>query len=496
MSEYGSVFDTNDIKKYLLKYNRDYTGKKSWENLYNQVNLSTVRQLNSLSVDYSQAMSDAYATAYANKAAINSSNIGEGYKTAIDEELDIALDAAYDAYRNNYLSSVSDVENAANEATAQIDLVMEEEANNISSFAKKPYEYLQYLFDKFGEGLEEDNIFYNDELWKRYTNEEFDENGEVVNRTLKSWDEIVAKGAKDENGEWIGLYDADNRLTVKGADFFDQMLNYYDSTKPGAGLGFGSWLAENDPDLSKWSKEYNPYDYTEAGTHLGSFKTMFGLTSTDEQYSFFERFGGFTKKEVDTMYTDILAKAENLSSKLDDSNGKGKDIKAITEGYEGLVSDVKSIADDLGITDSLEAEMGMSFDELGKYLANLNDDVIKNTFLHWAGSGLATSATVGATAYATSAALASSSSSAGMAGSLLGAAGASSSVPVAGWIIAAVLAVTAGGVIAYNNAKTNKSSNVNVANYSRDAFNSLLTGMIEYSQSTRKQTQNSFYNNK
>lgn len=495
MSEYGSVFDAKDIKKYLLKYNRDYTGKKSWESLYNQINLSTARQLTSLSADYSQAMSDAYVAAYANKAAVNSSNIGEGYKTAIDEELDIALDAAYDAYRSNYLSSVSDIENAANEATAQIDLAMEEEANNISSFAMKPYEYLQYLFDKFGEGSEEDNIFYNEALWKQYTNEEFDENGELVNRSLKSWDEIVAKGIKDENGEWIGLYDADNRLTIKGADFFDQMLNYYDYTKPGAGLGFGSWLAENDPDLFKWSKEYNPYDYTEAGTHLGSFKTMFGLTSTDEQYSFFERFGGFTKKEVDTMYTDILAKAETLSSKLDDSNGKGKDIKAITEGYEGLVSDVKSIADDLGITDSLEAEIGMSFEELGKYLANLDDDVIENTFLHWAGSGLATTATVGATAYAASAAL-TSGSSAGMAGSLLGAAGASSSVPVAGWIIAAILAVAAGGVVAYENAKTNKSSNLTVANYSRDAFNSLLTGMIEYSQSTRKKTQSSFYNNK
>ena len=478
MSEYGSVFDTNDIKKYLLKYNRDYTGQKSWESLYAGVGSSAAKQIANLSTDYSKAMTDAYASAYANKAAIASSNLGSGYKAIVEDELDAALEAAYDSYRANYLSSVADVEESAANANAQIDAVLEDEAIKYKEFAQKPYEYLQYLFNKFAEGNNEDNIFYTEDLWKRYTNEEFDENGDATgNRTLKSWDEIAGVGQQDENGEWTGLYDAENRLTIKGADFFDQMLNYQDSINTGSGNGFGSWLAENDPELFEWSQSYNPYDYTDAANRLGSFKTMFGLTSTDYEYSFFERFGGFSRKEVDGLYEGIVSKADELSKALDDMKGKGKDTTAIVDGYQDLVKEVKSITDHLGITDSLEAEMGMSFEQLAKHLSEIDQNVIKNTFLHTSGAGVGASLGAGGSAV----------------GVMSSIAGGLSSIPVAGWIAAGVLAIGAGAYAAIDTSNTNKDTNIDLATQSRDAFNSLLTGLIEYSQYTRRESQKNFY---
>lgn len=460
--------------------NRDYTGRKSWEKLYGDIDLSKQRQIGALSADYSQAMSDAYAAAYANKAALASGNLGEGYKTVIDEELDLALENAYESYRANYLEGVADAETAAAEATASVDAALTQEANFVKRMSDKPYEYLQYLFNSYAEGDETNNIFYNDELWKRYTYEETDEQGNPTGqRLLKSWNDIVAYGAKDEaSGEWTGLRDTQGNLTVKGVDFYDQMMNYFDSVKPGEGLGFGAWLAENDAELFDWSQSYNPYNYTEAGTNLGSFKTMFGLTSTDQQYSFIERFGGFSKTDVDNMYADFVSKGEELATKL--STNDGRDVSDITSGYEDLIQNIKNVADELGIVESLEKDMNMSFDELAIKLANLDVSSIE-------GGGWTVAGTTAGVATGTLL------TSASAAGALLGTGASLSAVPVVGWIAAAALAISAGAITAKATSDSIKSKNLAIANESRQAYNDLLTGLIEYSQYKRKESQKNFY---
>lgn len=480
MSEYGAIFSTDDIKKQLLHMNRDYTGRKSWEKLYGDIDLAKQQQLNAASADYSQAMSDAYASAYANKASLASGNLGQGYKTAVDEELDVALENAYDSYRANYLAATADIESTTADAVANVDAALTEQADYTKRMSDKPYEYLQYLFDKYGEGAEENNIFYTDELWKRYTYEETDENGDPTGqRKLKTWDEIVGFGTKDdETGEWLGLRDADGNLTLKGVDFYDQMLNYFDSAEPGAGSGFGSWLAENDSELFDWSQSYNPYNYTDAGTNAGSFKTMFGLTSTDQTYSFIERFGGYTKQDVDNMYVDFAAKGEELAEKL--ANNNGANVEDITSGYEDLTNEIKTVADQLGITESLEQDMGMSFDELAVKLANLDSKSIEGA--RWI--------TVGTTVGASTAGLAAGTTAVS---ALLGTGASIAAVPVVGWIVGAVLAVAAGLGAAYGTSKSIKQGNLAAATESKNAYNNLLTGLIEYSQFKRQETQTNYY---
>lgn len=495
MSEYGMIYDTSSIKQQLKEANRDYMGRKTWENLYAGIDIAEKQQISVLKQDYAKAMSDAYATAYNNKVAIGASNIGQGYKAEAIDDIDIALQEAYDTYRRNYLQGESEIQAASAEAAESVDKALTEQAEYTKKFADAPYEYLKYLFDKYNEGKAEDNIFLTNDLWKRYTYEEKDEEGNLTGeRLLKPWEDIAAYGSYDEytdefgnlQKEWTGLYDDAGNLTIKGADFYDQMMN--DLAQKG-GYSFGEWLANYDEDLYNWSQSYNPYDYTADQRNVGSFRKMVGLTSTDQTYSFIERFGGISRKELDSMYSKFSDKAAELNQKV--SNDNGRDSKGILEEYKGLSKDIADLTDKLGIKDSIEQEMGMSFDELGDYLYNLTENSLSNGDIWW--QTLLGAVGAGGTAGAASAAALSAGAKLGAAGAttaLYGTAASASSVPVVGWIVAAVIAATAATYGAVSTAENIKTQNKQFAEAGRNAYNTLVTNLIEYSQAQQRQKTN------
>ncbi len=518
MSEYGMIYDTSSIKQQLKEANRDYMGRKTWENLYAGIDIAEKQQIGVLKQDYAKAVSDAYATAYNNKVAVGASNIGQGYKAEAMDDIDIALQEAYDTYRRNYLQGESEIQAASAEAAKNVDKALTEQAEYTKKFADAPYEYLKYLFDKYNEGKAEDNIFLTNDLWKRYTYEEKDEEGNLTGeRLLKPWEDIAAYGSYDEytdefgnlQKEWTGLYDDAGNLTIKGADFYDQMMN--DLSQKG-GYSFGEWLSNYDEDLYNWSQSYNPYDYTADQRNVGSFRTMVGLTSTDETYSFIERFGGISRKELDSMYSKFSDKAAELNQKVLNDNGRGS--KGILEEYKGLSKDIADLTDKLGIKDSIEQEMGMSFDELGDYLYTLTENALSNGDIWWqtllgavgaaeVPGGLAAVAAIkgaklgaaGATTALTGAGLsaaggfAGAGTSAGLSSAFTGAAAASSSVPVAGWIAVAIIAAAAATHGAVSTAENIKAQNKQFAEAGRNAYNSLVTNLIEYSQAQQRQKQ-------
>ena len=470
MSEYGHVFTTEEIKKQLAQFNKNYEGRKTWQNLYGGIDLARQQQLGNLSQDYSKSISDAYASSFGNKLAVNSSNLGQGYKDAAIAELDLALETAYDTYRNNYLSGISEVEQTAATATSNVDAELTKQAEYTKQFANAPYEYLQWLFEEYSKGEDDSNIFLTDDLWKRYTT--VDADNTVV---LKPWEELVNVGAYEEftddfgnvQKEWTGLFDADNNLTIKGVEFYDQMLNYFDSTHPEKGLGFGKWLSENNEDLFNWSTSYNPYNYTEAGSNLGSFKTLVGMTSTDQQYSFIERFGGMTKSEIDTMYSDFSTKVEELNTMLSDTTGRNS--KKIISGFDAVTKDIKTITDQLGITEDIEKELGMSFDELSVQLAKLAEDSVSNGDIWWK-SILGTAGTIGSF-------------------TITGAA--TGGIP--GLIAGAIAGVVSGTGIGIATSEQLKAQNRQNAESAKKVYGDLVAQLVAYSHAKRRQSQSDFY---
>ena len=498
MAQYGMIYDTSDIKSHLAEFNRDYYGRKTWEGLYGSIEYAKQKQIGQLGQDYSSAMAEAYASAYRANQGIAASNLGEGYKVAAMEETDLALEEAYNSYRQNYLSGLAEIETAAAQQTQNVTDALTKQSEYIRDYANTPYQYLQYVFEQYAEGDKSENIFYNEDLWKRYTKEVKDEQGNLTGeRELKSWEEIVNYGAHesitDEFGntkkEWTGLYDEQGNLTIKGADFFDQMFNQL--ADEGRGISFGQWLAENNQELYDWSQSYNPYDYTDAGSNAGSFKTMVGLTSTDEKYTFMERFGGLTKSEVDNMYSGFTNKLTELNDKITKSSGR--DSKEITEEFTSLTAEIENLTEQLGITEDIESELGMSLEDLGKYFANNASNAVSNGDIWWQGilntlkstgigviTGLASGSKIGATAG--TAVLPVAGTAAGTA------AGAG-----AGAIIGAIAGLIMGVGTSIHQSEQTTTQNKALAQASRDAYDNLVTTLITYSQNKQRQAQIDYY---
>lgn len=470
MAKYGMIFDTSDIKSQLAEANRDYYGRKVWENLYGSIDYTKQKQLGKLQQDYSSAVNEAYASAYLANQNIAASNLGVGYKAAASEANDLALEEAYNTYRQKYLAGVSEVESLSAKQTQNVTNALDEQAKYESAFAEKPYEYLKYVFDKYSEGDRANNIFYNEELWKRYTKEVKNEAGNPTGeRELKSWEEIANYGAyEDVEGkkQWTGLFDNSGNLTIKGVDFYDQMINQL--AYEGRGISFAQWLAGNDEKLYEWSRSYNPYNYTEAGTNLGSFKTMVGLTSADEKYTFMERFGGLSKSDVDNMYSGFTNKLTELNKKV--SSSKGKDSKQIASEFTGLTAEIGKLTDQLGITADIENEIGMSLDDLGKYLAANASEAVSNGDI-WL-QGVQTALTsIGS-------------------GAVIGAKASGGK----GAIIGAIVGLIAGSIAAPLEAQSTKKQNKELAKASRDAYDNLVTTLITYSQNKQREAQINYYN--
>lgn len=498
MAQYGMIYDAASIKSQLAEANRDYYGRKTWEDLYGSIEYAKQKQIGQLEQDYSTAMAEAYASAYRANQGIAASNLGEGYKIAAMEETDLALEEAYNAYKQNYLSGVAEIETAAAQQTQTVTDALTEQAEYVRDFANTPYQYLQYVFEQYGEGEQSENIFYNEEMWKRYTKEVKDEQGNLTGeRELKSWEELADYGAYEEitdefgnvQKQWTGLYDEQGNLTVKGADFFDQMINQL--AYEGRGISFGQWLSENNQELYDWSQSYNPYDYTEASSNAGSFKTMVGLTSTDEKYTFMERFGGLSKSEVDKMYSGFTSKLTELNSKVTQSSGR--DAKEITNEFTGLTAEIGKLTDQLGITADIESELGMSLDDLGKYLANNASNAVSNgdiwlqgilNTLASAGAGAATGAVIGAKTGTAAGTV--------MLPALGTAAGAGAGT-ASGAIIGAIVGLIVGVGTSINQSEQTKAQNRALTQASRDAYDDLVTTLITYSQNKQRQAQIDYY---
>lgn len=389
-TEYGRIFDASQIKSQLSEANRDYMGRKTWESLYGSINLNEQNQLGQLQTNYAQAVSKAYAQAQASNASIAASNLGQGYKAAAMSDVDAALQQAYDSYRNSYLEGAAEVQNTAAQAIQKVSAAQTTQAENYKKLADKPYDYLKYLFDKYSEGAAEDNPFLNDDplnvLWRRYTYKYYDPDdpGYEINKKLGMNYETRLRDWSDIQSE---MFDEQGNLTKFGTDFYKQMFNqnaYEGNTE----LSFGRWLADTDEDLYNWSQSYNPYDFTGAGTNLGSFKTFVGMGSTEETYKFIDAFSGMSEEQVNDMFSNITKKAEeigkNISDKYKETDSRyGKDSKKIAAQYAGLIDDVRDIFDRMGVTEDFEKETGIKFSELSDVMQEYVNTADKNKETLW-----------------------------------------------------------------------------------------------------------------
>lgn len=346
---YGYIQTTSNVARQLKELNRDYYGRQTWKNMYSNVDFQRQIAINDLTTLYNEDVAKAYASAFAQKSIVANSDLGTGYKEQLDNSLDTALQEAFNTYRRNYLTDVNSVNDTAAVANAEIDELLEQESQNYVDYDNATYAYLEYLYNL---AFPDDDVadeklsamFANDN-WSKYL---VNEDGQT---RLMTQEEIRANNYDlDEFGQ--------GTINRTGKDYYDQMLNGL-SQYEGGKYSFNKWLAEENPELYQWSQSGNPFNYTQAGTNAGSFKASQGLESTDDLYSFTERFGGMTDK-------DFIEKAQPHIDSITKINNTGtpSDTKSNLAKFQLNLVDLRKYVQNLELPESTKNAYLDSINEL------------------------------------------------------------------------------------------------------------------------------------
>lgn len=365
MAYQGNVISKGALRDWMLQNNRQNEGQSTWQSMYNEVNSQASSQQQAIADAYNESVLQAYDSYLSNKAAIAGSNIIGSGKSTLQKSAQQQLDEAYLTYASNAYESASAVTESQQQALNAITTELDTQAGNYSSYLNKTYDYLTYLWEN-RDTIDGATQLFKDAKWSKYLTNVLDENGEPTEEMRLLTREELFNPRQDDNNEWLSLFDREGYLTVRGEDYFDQLLNSDDF-----GMSYNDWLVNNDEELYDWARSASMYDVTTAGSNLGSLKRAVGLDSTDFDYRFAERFGGLTTKErqaivnefgnVDNNYQKIAA----LSMKDPD------DVKEITRLTEESVNSLKQTLVTLGLLTDFEKATGYNLDELSSQMHEL-----------------------------------------------------------------------------------------------------------------------------
>lgn len=392
----------NDYKQYLLDADRNYQGQKTWETLFSNVDLNRQRQLADTNYDYGMAMNEAYQQAYLNEQNIRGTSLIGSAKQRLIDENTMALEQAFKTFSQQKAQAAANINANAATLNESLSTTLSERAANFKAFDESHYGYLERLYEDYG-----DTELFTDEnsIWSMYLTDK-DEDGNLYvdakgkptgEKRLMTRDELF-KYQENEQGENIGFQDKDGNLTIRGMDFYDKMENAL--AKQDKYLRYQDYLKETNPDLYDWANTTDAYNFTEAGTNLGSFNTVFGQTSADFKYSFAERFGGLTSGELEKKFEKFKNYATEYS-KITDKTSGGNRVKKNAEIAANMANELKALTDNLGITDDIEKELGIDFTTYVNNIVNLKDSMYSGgdnflTVLDTMAKDAGTGATIGA----------------------------------------------------------------------------------------------------
>lgn len=494
MAGYGTVLTANQAKKTLAEQNKTYDRTLTWNKLFSQNENSALAAENQLIKDYNMATADAYVSYLKNQNAIRSSNIVGAGKTQLLQENELALQDAYNSYMNLLNEGKATIAESYNEGVNNINSALETEAENVVAYDNAHMSYLQELWNRYQEGQ---NTLFDDPRWQRYTTQDQlrdDVTGELLynkdgtpmldERRLMTRDELFRysyDNIYDEEGNIIGrdntgFIDENGNLTLKGVDFYDQIEN---ALAGEGGYSWGQYLSETDADLYDWASSYNPYNYTEAGTNEGTFKTMTGRMSTDYLYSYAERFGGISEGEIKNLYSQFESKAKDIYNSM--SEGDALDSKDNTKNLKALANEVSKLVGDLGLSADFEAETGMTVDSyLNELTRNINSMMSEGEMNKRILTGAADFAKTGLTI-------------GGMAGLLANfvVPGSSLAIMLAGGVFGGLL----GAIDASLQNKKQEDINLQLQEQSKQVFDNMLSSLLQYSLSKKREAEIEFNRN-
>lgn len=367
---------TSDQAKQFLQGMRGATGSRSFGSLYAANELAGMKAELQVEQQYGEQIGQAYRSAMAQRSNILSSNLGTGYKEAMLGDTEQYLSQAYDQYMSKLSQSKQEILSSVSEANQAVTEELEKQAANVLEYNKAAPKYAEYYIEWLKNNLSEEEYTeaINSPYWRNYLTADFGDDAETQARynelaaleetdtlspeqetelkqlrasyyRLKSEQELTTPAyveeVNPETGEkykhWTSIVDDQGNLTQVGEEYYDFLENYA-ATRQGVGPSWEQYLSETNPELLDWAKSYNPYL---AGTNdpfwAGTMRTAHGTMSNDYKYTFLERMGGLSSKQIDSVFGDIN-KLTNKS--IDDINVN--DVK-------GFIGEYKKLAEQVGL---------------------------------------------------------------------------------------------------------------------------------------------------
>ena len=389
---------TSDQAKKFLQGMRNATGSRSFDSLYAANELAGMKAEQQVEQQYGEQIGQAYKSAMAQRSNILSSNLGTGYKDAMLGDTDQYLTKAYDQYMSKLSQSKQAIASSVSKANEAVTEELDKTAANVLELNKSYSPYSEYYMEWLKNNLSEEEYseIVNSADWKNYMTADFGDDAETKARydeltsleeagtlspeqetelkalrasyyRLKSEQELTTPAYVEEvdpeTGEtykhWTSIVDDQGNLTEAGINYYDFLENYA-ATRKDAGPSWEQYLSETNPELLDWAKTYNPYL---AGTKdpfwAGTMRTAHGTMSNDYKYTFLERMGGLSSKQIDSVFGDIN-KLTNKS--IDDVNVN--DIK-------GFISQYRKLAEQAGLEkvdwDALDKQADVYLQQIKDY---------------------------------------------------------------------------------------------------------------------------------
>ena len=389
---------TSDQAKKFLQGMRNATGSRSFDSLYAANELAGMKAEQQVEQQYGEQIGQAYKSAMAQRSNILSSNLGTGYKDAMLGDTDQYLSKAYDQYMSKLSQSKQAIASSVGKANEAVTSELEKQAANVLEYNKAAPKYADYYMNWLKNNLSEEEYseIVNSADWKNYMTADFGDDTETQARynelvaledegklspeqetelkqlrasyyRLKSEQELTTPAYVEEvdpeTGEtykhWTSIVDDQGNLTEAGINYYDFLENYA-ATRKDAGPSWEQYLSETNPELLDWAKTYNPYL---AGTKdpfwAGTMRTAHGTMSNDYKYTFLERMGGLSSKQIDSVFGDIN-KLTNKS--IDDINVN--DVK-------GFISQYRKLAEQAGLEkvdwDALDKQADVYLQQIKDY---------------------------------------------------------------------------------------------------------------------------------
>lgn len=347
---------TSDQAKKFLQDMRNATGSRSFGSLYAANELAGMKAEQQVEQQYGEQIGQAYKSAMAQRSNILSSNLGTGYKEAMLSDTEQYLSKAYDQYMSKLSQSKQAIASSVGKANEAVTSELEKQAANVLELNKSYSPYSEYYMEWIRNNLSEEEYseIVNSADWKNYMTADFGDDAETQARynelaaleeagtlspeqeaelkqlrasyyRLKSEEELTTPAYVEEvdpeTGEtykhWTSIVDDQGNLTEAGINYYDFLENYA-ATRQDKGPSWEQYLSETNPELLDWAKTYNPYlAGTEDPFWAGTMRTAHGTVSNDYKYTFLERMGGLSSKQIDSVFGDIN-KLTNKS--IDDIN--------------------------------------------------------------------------------------------------------------------------------------------------------------------------------